>query len=199
MQPVRGMVAARQGHHPAHRAEGRRDGGIPCALVVTVNPHLTRGSRTEMDRYPAYQAAETIRYAAEELRGFTDPDNPFWELTENDHRTLLPHLEQAISALGDSIREIAKATGGEYAQQRLIDSYHRLVQAKANLGLAMSELDEEPEGQTDDRSAQVLAGRSFPHGPAAGMRPGSDAGTTPERSARRKPDQSPQDVRGPGR
>ena len=96
-----------------------------------------------MNRHSAHQIAETVMYAAEELRGYMNPDDPFpWELTEDDHLAILPRLDRSISALADGIRGIAQATGDEYAQRQLTDSYHRLVQASAGVRLALSSFDE---------------------------------------------------------
>jgi len=100
-------------------------------------------------------------YAAEELRGYTDPGDQFpWELTEDDHRDLLQRLERATMALGDGIRGIAQASGDEYVQERLTDSYHRLVQASANVRLALSNFDGEPDdepGEETENASQSAA------------------------------------------
>ena len=117
-----------------------------------------------MNRHPAHQIAETVMYAAEELRGYMNPDDPFpWELTENDHLGILPRLDRSISALADGIRGIAQATGDEYAQRQLTDSYHRLVQASAGVRLALSSFDDES-GKELETAAEpaALAASSFP-------------------------------------
>ena len=120
-----------------------------------------------MNRHPAHQMAETVMYAAEELRGYMDSGGPFpWELTEDDHLALLPRLERSISALGDGIRGIAEATGDEYARRQLTDNYHRLVQASVGVRLAMSSLDDEaddePRGEPETAAPAALAAGSFP-------------------------------------
>jgi hypothetical protein len=129
-----------------------------------------------MNEHPALGMAGTVMDAAEELRGYLDPDNPApWELTEDDHRALMPRLERAISAIGDSIRGIAQATGDEYAGQRLTDSYHWLVQASAAAGLAaLSGPGDEPDGkpaEEPDTAAEpaALAASSFPQSLTAGL------------------------------
>ena len=44
-----------------------------------------------MADHPARQLARMTADAAEELRGYTDPADHFpWELTEDDHRAILP-------------------------------------------------------------------------------------------------------------
>jgi hypothetical protein len=99
-----------------------------------------------MTEHPALRMARTAADAAGELRGYTDPADPFpWELTEDDHRAILPRLDHAISAFGDCIKGIAQATGDEYAQRQLTGSYHRLVQASAGVRLAVSSLDDGPD------------------------------------------------------
>lgn len=78
-----------------------------------------------MNKHPALGMAGTAMDAAEELRGYLDPDSPApWELTDEDHRALLPRLERAISAIAGSIDGIAQAAGDQYARQQLTDSYH---------------------------------------------------------------------------
>ncbi len=117
-----------------------------------------------MNRHSAHQIAETVMYAAEELRGYMNPDDPFpWELTENDHLAILPRLDRSISALADGIRGIAQATGDEYAQRQLTDSYQRLVQASAGVRLALSSFDDES-GKELETAAEptALAASSFP-------------------------------------
>jgi hypothetical protein len=123
-----------------------------------------------MNRHSAHQIAETIMYAAEELRGYMNPDDPFpWELTEDDHFAILPRLDRSISALADGIRGIAQATGDEYAQRQLTDSYHRLVQASAGVRLALCSSDDQPDeadeaGKELETAAEpaALAASSFP-------------------------------------
>jgi hypothetical protein len=129
-----------------------------------------------MNKHPAHQMAETVTYAAEELRGYMDPSDPFpWELTEDDHRALLPCLDRSISALGDSIRGIAEATGDQYAKQQLTASYHRLVQASSGVRLVvLSSSDDDPDDKPAEKPetaqpAAALAASSFPQPMSAGM------------------------------
>jgi hypothetical protein len=124
-----------------------------------------------MNRHSAHQIAETVMYAAEELRGYMNPDDPFpWELTENDHLAILPRLDRSISALADGIRGIAQATGDEYAQRQLTDSYHRLVQASAGVRLALSSFDDEPD-EADEKSGKELEAAAEPAALAASSFP----------------------------
>jgi len=127
-----------------------------------------------MAGHPARQLAQMAADAAEELRGYTDPADPFpWELTENDHLAILPRLDRSISALADGIRGIAQATGDEYAQRQLTDSYHGLVQASAGVRLALSSFDDEPDesGKELEKAEEpaALAASSFPEPMTAGV------------------------------
>ena len=64
-----------------------------------------------MTGHPARQLARMAADAAGELRGYTDPADPFpWELTEDDHRAILPRLHHAIADLAVCIDGIAQAT-----------------------------------------------------------------------------------------
>jgi len=128
-----------------------------------------------MNMHPAHQMAQTVMYAAEELRGYMDPGGAFpWELTEGDHLALLPCLDRSIAALADGICGIAQATGDEHVQRQLTDSYQRLVQASAGVRLALSSFDDE---QDDERGEELgtavkpaaLAASNFPQTMTAGV------------------------------
>ena len=89
-----------------------------------------------------------VEGAATELGGYLDPGDPFpWELTEDDHRAILPLLDRAISALSACLDGISQATAGDYAKQQLTEGKHRLVQASAGVRLAV--LSYEPDDQDD--------------------------------------------------
>src|SRR5208283_2708518 len=80
-----------------------------------------------MAGHPARQLARMAADAAEELRGYTDPADPFpWELTEDDHRAILPRLHHAIADLAVCIDGIAQATADEQAKQQLAEGIGRL-------------------------------------------------------------------------
>ena len=79
--------------------------------------------------------------AAEELRGYTDPADPFpWELTEDDHRAILPRLHHAIADLAVCIDGIAQATADEHAKQQLAEGIGRLLSGCAHVSAASATL-----------------------------------------------------------
>jgi hypothetical protein len=91
--------------------------------------------------HPARQLARMAADAAGELRGYTDPADPFpWELTEDDHRVILPRLHQAIADLAVRIDGIAQATGDEHAKQQPAEGIGRLLSGCAHLGAATATL-----------------------------------------------------------
>jgi hypothetical protein len=90
-----------------------------------------------MADHPARQLARMAADAAEELRGYTDPADPFpWELTEDDHRAILPRLHHAIVDLAVCIDGIAQATGDENAKQQLAEGIGRLLNGCAHVSAA---------------------------------------------------------------
>ena len=94
-----------------------------------------------MADHPARQLARMAADAAEELRGYTDPADPFpWELTEDDHRAILPRLHHAIADLAVCIDGIAQATGDENAKQQLAEGIGRLLSGCAHLSAATAAL-----------------------------------------------------------
>ncbi len=101
-----------------------------------------------MTEHPAHGIARMVEGAATELGGYLDPRDPFpWELTEQDHRAILPLLDRAISALSACLDGISQATAGGYARQQLTDGKYRLVQASAGVRLAV--LSYEPDEHDD--------------------------------------------------
>jgi hypothetical protein len=89
-----------------------------------------------------------VEGAATELGGYLDPRDPFpWELTEDDHRAILPLLDRAICALSGCLDGISQATAGDYARQQLTEAKYKLVQASAGIRLAV--LSYEPDDQDD--------------------------------------------------
>ena len=94
-----------------------------------------------MTGHPARQLARMAADAAGELRGYTDPADPFpWELTEDDHRAILPRLHHAIADLAVCIDGIAQATGDEHAKQQLTEGTGRLLSGCAHLSAASAAL-----------------------------------------------------------
>ena len=134
-----------------------------------------------MTGHPAHQLARMAADAAGELRGYTDPADPFpWELTEDDHRAILPRLHHAIADLAVCIDGIAQATGDEHAKRQLAEGIGRLLSecahvsaASAALSAPGAERDAEPVITT--QPAQLSAA-DFPAAMTAGV---LQAATTP--------------------
>jgi hypothetical protein len=104
-----------------------------------------------MTQHPAHQLARMAADAAGELRGYTDPADPFpWELTEDDHRAILPRLHHAIAHLAVCIDGIAQATGHENAKRQLAEGVGRLLSGCAHVNAAGAMLGrpgEEPDAE----------------------------------------------------
>ena len=104
-----------------------------------------------MSQHPAHQLARMAADAAEELRGYTDPADPFpWELTEDDHRAILPRLHHAIAHLAVCIDGIAQATGDEHAKRQLAEGVGRLLSGCSHVSAAGAMLSlpgEEPDAE----------------------------------------------------
>jgi hypothetical protein len=179
-----------------------------------------------MAEHPAHGLAAMAENAAEELRGYVNPADPFpRELTGADHLDLLPRLCSTVSQLAGCIASLAEVTADETARHWLaegakrIESGYYAVQVGYNLladnpsdqpgparsdrartvQVSASKTAEGKENASGRRTPQALAAEGFPYGPAAGRRPDSDAGTSSDQSARRQPDQSPLTSRGRGR
>ena len=150
-----------------------------------------------MADHPARQLARMAADAAGELRGYTDPADPFpWELTEDDHRAILPLLHRAIADLAVCIDGIAQATADEQAKQQLAEGIGRLLSGCAHVSAATAALSspgEEPDAEPviTTQPAQLSAA-DFPAAMTAGMlhavttptaqAPGSAAATSPARA-----------------
>ena len=94
-----------------------------------------------MTGHPARQLARMAADAAGELRGYTDPADPIpWELTEDDHRAILPRLHHAIADLAVCIDGIAQATADEHAKRQLAEGVGRLLSGCAQVRAATAAL-----------------------------------------------------------
>jgi hypothetical protein len=127
-----------------------------------------------MAEHPAHGIARMVEGAATELGGYLDPRDPFpWELTDDDHRAILPLLGRAISAVSACLDGISQATAGDYARQQLTDSKLRLVQAAAGVRLAVLsyEPDDEDDAPGQETATQParLSAADFPAAVTAGV------------------------------
>jgi len=108
-----------------------------------------------MADHPARQLARMAADAAGELRGYTDPADPFpWELTEDDHRAILPRLHRAIADLAVCIDGIAQATGNEHVKQQLAEGIGRLLSGCTHVSAAAAALSSPARSRTRSRSSR---------------------------------------------
>ena len=155
-----------------------------------------------MAGHPARQLARMAADAAGELRGYTDPADPFpWELTEDDHRAILPRLHRTIADLAVCIDGIAQATGDEHAKQQLAEGIGRLLSGCAHVSAATAVLSspgKEPDAEPviTTQPAQLSAA-DFPAAMTAGVlqaaatpapqAPGPAAAISPARTRASRP------------
>jgi hypothetical protein len=138
-----------------------------------------------MGDHPARQLARMAADTAEELRGYTDPADPFpWELTEDDYRAILPRLHRAIANLAVCIDGIARATADEHAKQQLAEGCGRLLSGCAHVSAVTATLS--APGAAPDTEPGItaqparLSAADFPATMTAGM---LQAATTPTAQA----------------
>ena len=156
--------------------------------------------------HPARQLARMAADAAGELRGYTDPADPFpWELTEDDHRAILPRLHHAIADLAVCIDGIAQATGDEHAKQQLAEGIGRLLSGCAHISAATATLSspaKQPDAEAVITSQPArLSAADFPAAMTAGVlraaatpapqAPGPAAPISPARAPASRPGSSP--------
>ena len=155
-----------------------------------------------MAGHPARQLARRAADTAGELRGYTDPADPFpWELTEDDHRAILPRLHHAIADLAVCIDGIAQATADEHARQQLAEGIGRLLSGCAHLSAATGTLGfpgKEPDAEPVLTSQPArLSAADFPAALTAGVlhaaaapvpqAPGPAAAVSPARARAPRP------------
>ncbi len=127
-----------------------------------------------MTDHPARQLARMAADAAGELRGYTDPADPFpWELSEDDHRAILPRLHHAIADLAVCIDGIAQATGDEHAKRQLAEGIGMLLSGCAHVSAATAALSspgEEPDAEPVITSQPAqLSAADFPAAMTVGV------------------------------
>jgi hypothetical protein len=112
--------------------------------------------------HPAHRIAGTAADVAEELRGYLAPaaDLP-WELTQDDHRNLMPRLCDAVARLAECIASTAQATTDEDAKRRLTAGARTILRGCAHVQAA----------------GTVRAGEQPGPGPGAATRPPQLAAT----------------------
>jgi hypothetical protein len=115
--------------------------------------------------HPAHRIAEMAADVAEELRGYLAPavDLP-WELTEDDHRHLMPRLCDAVARLADCIGSIAHATTDEDAKGQFIEGARTILRGCAHVQAAGTVLLAEQQSLEPGAATppQHLAASDFP-------------------------------------
>jgi hypothetical protein len=115
--------------------------------------------------HPAHRIADMAADVAEELRRYLAPapDLP-WELSEDDHRDLMPRLCDAVARLADCIGSIAQATTDEDAKGQFIEGARTILRGCAQVQAAGTVLLGEPSGRGPGAVTppQQLAASGFP-------------------------------------
>ena len=150
--------------------------------------------------HPAHRIADMAADVAEELRGYLAPaaDLP-WELSEDDHRDLMPRLCDTVARLAECIDSIAQATTDEDAKGQLTRGARTILHGCAQVQAAGTVL---PGGQRGPgpgaaRRPPQLAASDFPQPmtghllQAAGAGPAPATTTATARPARQAARQMP--------
>jgi len=115
--------------------------------------------------HPAHRIAEMAADVAEELRGYLAPaaDLP-WELSEDDHRDLMPRLCDAVARLADCIGSIAQATTDQDAKGQFAEGARTILRGCAQVQAAGTVLPGEQRGPGPGAATrpQQLAASGFP-------------------------------------
>ena len=123
-----------------------------------------------MAGHPAGQLARMAADAAGELRGYTDPADPYpWELTEDDHRAILPRQHHAIADLAVCIDGIAQATGDQHAREQLTEGIGKLLSGCTHLSAASAVLSTPGAAPVITTQPAHLSAADFPAAMTAGM------------------------------
>ena len=106
--------------------------------------------------HPAHQIAEMAADGTEELRGYLTPAAGLpWELTEDDHRDLMPRLCDAVARLAECIDSIAQVTLDDDTKVQLIEGARTILRGCSHIQAA----------------GTVLPGEQRSPGPGAATRP----------------------------
>jgi hypothetical protein len=115
--------------------------------------------------HPAHRIADMAADVAEELRGYLAPaaDLP-WELSEDDHRDLMPRLCDAVARLADCIGSIAQATTDEDAKGQYFEGARTILRGCERVQAAGTVLPGEQRGPGPGAATppQQLAASGFP-------------------------------------
>ena len=139
--------------------------------------------------HPAHRIAEMAADVAEELRGYLAPapDLP-WELSEDDHRRLMPRLCDAVARLADCIGSIAQATTDEDAKGQFIEGARTILRGCARVQAAGTVLLDEQCGPGPGATPpQQLAASDFPQPMAGHLLQAAGASPPPTTAASARP------------
>ena len=136
--------------------------------------------------HPAHRIAGMAADVAEELRGYLAPavDLP-WELTEDDHRDLMPRLCDAVARLADCIGSIAQATTDEDAKRRLSAGARTILRGCAHVQAAGTVLPGEQPGPGPGAATRPpqLAAAGFPQPMTGDLLQSASANPSPATTA----------------
>jgi hypothetical protein len=139
--------------------------------------------------HPAHRIAEMAADVAEELRGYLAPaaDLP-WELSEDDHRDLMPRLCDAVARLADCIGSIALATTDQDAKGQFTEGARTILRGCARVQAAGTVL---PGEQRDPGPGatppQQLAASDFPQSMTGHLLQAASASPPPATTATARP------------
>jgi len=139
--------------------------------------------------HPAHRIAEMAADVAEELRGYLAPavDLP-WELSEDDHRSLMPRLCDAVARLADCIGSIAQATTDQDAKGQFIDGARTILRGCAQVQAAgTAPLGEQRSPGPGATPPQQLAASDFPQPMTGHLLQAATAGPAPPTTATGRP------------
>jgi hypothetical protein len=127
---------------------------------------------------------------AGELRGSLAPavDLP-WELTQDDHRDLMPRLCDAVARLADCIGSIAQATTDQDAKGQFIDGARTILRGCARVQAAGTVLLGEQRGPGPGAATQPqqLAASDFPQPMTGRLLQAAGASPPPATTATARP------------
>lgn len=140
--------------------------------------------------HPVHRIAGMAADVAEELRGYLAPavDLP-WELTEDDHRYLVPRLCDAVARLADCIGSIAQATTDEDAKGQFIDGARTILRGCARIQAAGTVLlgDQRGPGPGAATRPRQLAASDFPQPMTGHLLQAASASPPPATTATARP------------
>lgn len=133
-----------------------------------------------MPDHPAHRLAEMAANAAQELRGYVNPSDPFpWELSAADRLELLPHLHGAVSQLAACIAALSQAGSNGTAKHWLAEGAQRMLSGCDAAAVAYNLLADNPDKVISARISSL----DFPNGPVS-AEPGSGPAREPRQPVR---------------